>query len=58
MNCHEHSPSRIASEHLEEGIRNYNNCIKCHRSASEHGEGREDGEWRESGRYEGWGDDD
>ena len=52
MNCHEHSPSRIASEHLEEGIRNYNNCIKCHRSASEHGEGRE------SRRYEGGGEDD
>jgi len=52
MNCHEHSPSRIASEHLEEGIRNYNNCIKCHRSASEHGDG---GERR---RYRGGGEED
>lgn len=51
MNCHEHSPSRIAREHLEEGIRNYNNCIKCHRSASEHAEGGER-------RHGGWGDDD
>lgn len=34
MGCHEHSPSRIAGEHLEEGIRNYNDCIKCHRSGS------------------------
>ncbi|NTW54959.1 MAG: hypothetical protein HGB15_09455 [Chlorobaculum sp.] len=51
MNCHEHSPSRIASEHLEEGIRNYNNCIKCHRSPSEHGEGSDR-------RYKGWGEGD
>ncbi|NTU52451.1 MAG: hypothetical protein HGA97_01855 [Chlorobiaceae bacterium] len=51
MNCHEHSPSRMASEHLEEGIGNYNNCIKCHRSASEGGEGYE------RHRYEGEGDD-
>ena len=35
--CHEHSPSRIASEHREEGIGNYQNCIRCHRSGSKHG---------------------
>ena len=34
-NCHEHSPSNIANEHREEGIYNYQNCVKCHRSASE-----------------------
>ena len=39
--CHEHSPSRIAAEHLEEGIRNYQNCIRCHRSGS--GEGDHEG---------------
>jgi hypothetical protein len=33
--CHEHSPSRIASEHREEGIYNYQNCVKCHRSTSD-----------------------
>ncbi len=44
MNCHEHSPSRIAGEHIEEGIRDYNNCIKCHRSGS--------------GEPRGWGGDD
>ena len=36
-NCHEHSPSRIASKHIEEGISNYQNCIKCHRDASSEG---------------------
>ncbi len=41
-NCHEHSPSRIAEEHREEGIYNYQNCIKCHRNASE-GEGEHEG---------------
>lgn len=41
-NCHAHSPSRIAEEHREEGIYNYENCIKCHRSANE-GEGEHKG---------------
>lgn len=40
--CHEHSPENIRREHVEEGIRNYDNCVKCHRSADEddirHGE--------------------
>jgi hypothetical protein len=43
MNCHEHSFSKISDEHFEEGIRNFTNCIRCHRSASEHGEGRNRG---------------
>lgn len=34
-NCHEHQPSRIADKHLEEGIRDFNNCVKCHRSGDE-----------------------
>jgi Class III cytochrome C family len=38
--CHEHSPSSIRREHIEEGIRNFNNCVKCHRSADEHEDGR------------------
>ena len=33
--CHEHSPSRIAGEHREEGIRNFENCVECHRSGDE-----------------------
>lgn len=34
-NCHEHSPAKIASEHQEEGITNFANCVSCHRSAND-----------------------
>jgi len=34
--CHEHSRSKIRSEHLEEGIRDYEECSECHRSGDEH----------------------
>jgi hypothetical protein len=33
--CHEHSRSEIREEHLEEGIRDYENCSECHRSGDE-----------------------
>ncbi len=33
--CHEHSPDKVRREHLEEGIRDFANCVECHRSASE-----------------------
>jgi hypothetical protein len=33
--CHEHSPSNIREEHLEEGIHDYQNCTECHRSGDE-----------------------
>ncbi|MBF0620943.1 MAG: class III cytochrome C family protein [Magnetococcales bacterium] len=33
--CHEHSPSKVRHEHLEEGIRNFQNCVTCHRSGDE-----------------------
>jgi hypothetical protein len=33
--CHEHSPSKIRSEHREEGIFEYDNCTECHRSGDE-----------------------
>lgn len=45
--CHEHTPSNIASEHREEGISDFNQCAKCHKSADEDnigGEGRSGGE--------------
>jgi hypothetical protein len=46
--CHEHTPANIRAEHEEEGIRNFDNCVACHRSAddeaSERGQGREHGE--------------
>lgn len=33
--CHEHTPGKIREEHREEGIRDYENCVACHRSADE-----------------------
>lgn len=33
--CHEHSPANVREEHIEEGIRNFENCAECHRSADE-----------------------
>ena len=33
--CHEHSRSKIREEHLEEGIRDYEDCSECHRSGDE-----------------------
>jgi len=46
--CHEHTPEKIRREHIEEGIRDFKNCVECHRSADEHdirmpGRGRERG---------------
>lgn len=34
--CHEHSFSNIREEHEEEGITNFTNCIRCHKSGNEH----------------------
>ncbi len=42
--CHEHSQQKIRREHIEEGIRDYDNCVECHRNSNEHdirGGGRE-----------------
>ena len=33
--CHEHSQAKIRAEHVEEGIRDFENCVECHRSADE-----------------------
>ncbi len=33
--CHEHSERNVRGEHLEEGIRDFQDCVKCHRSADE-----------------------
>ncbi len=41
-NCHEHTPSNMAAVHREEGISNYQNCVRCHRSGSEEGERGDD----------------
>jgi hypothetical protein len=34
--CHEHTPANIRREHIEEGIRDYDNCVECHRNADKH----------------------
>ena len=31
--CHEHTPAKIRREHEGEGIRDYENCVACHRNA-------------------------
>jgi hypothetical protein len=47
--CHAHSESSIARKHTEEGIRDFTNCVRCHRSAS--GDGDEGSDERsEAGR--------
>lgn len=33
--CHEHTPARVEAEHREEGIRDFQDCARCHRSGSE-----------------------
>ncbi len=33
--CHEHSARNIAGEHREEGIRDFEDCVACHRSGDE-----------------------
>jgi len=33
--CHEHQPDKIRRKHVKEGIPEFDNCVKCHRSASE-----------------------
>jgi hypothetical protein len=40
--CHEHAPATVQAQHAEEGIRNLDNCVECHRSAAGEG-GREGG---------------
>ncbi|MBS0578104.1 MAG: class III cytochrome C family protein [Proteobacteria bacterium] len=37
--CHAHEPARVRAQHLEEGIRDIADCVKCHRSARESYEG-------------------
>lgn len=32
--CHEHSQATVRAEHLEEGIRDFENCVECHRDPS------------------------
>jgi hypothetical protein len=40
--CHEHSRDAIAAMHRRKGMRNFENCVSCHRSSREEGEGSDD----------------
>ncbi len=45
--CHEHSVNKIREEHLEEGIRDYQACVLCHRNGD-----KDAAEWLwKSGRW-------
>ena len=39
--CHEHAPQKIRSKHLEEGIKEFENCVECHRNARDEPRGSE-----------------
>lgn len=47
--CHEHTPANIRRKHEEEGIRNFENCAECHRSADADPKGKGDREGKRSG---------
>jgi hypothetical protein len=34
--CHEHTVANVRREHIKEGIRDFDNCVECHRSGDEH----------------------
>ncbi|MES2634527.1 MAG: class III cytochrome C family protein [Pseudomonadota bacterium] len=38
--CHEHTPANIRRKHEKEGVRDFDNCVECHRSADEEPERR------------------
>ena len=50
--CHEHTETKIRAKHLREGIRNFTDCVSCHRSAhgGEKDGGEKDGGKRDSGK--------
>ena len=60
--CHEHTPDNIRRKHVKEGIRDYNNCVECHRNADEHdirgGYGRNEGKRSEKHESKNRRDDD
>lgn len=47
--CHEHRPDKVRAEHIEEGIRNFENCVECHRNASEEPKNKGSPEGRKRG---------
>ncbi|MBK8662202.1 MAG: hypothetical protein IPN18_10510 [Ignavibacteriales bacterium] len=55
--CHEHTQTKISREHLKEGISDFSNCVKCHRSSNKdeaEGKGNErEGKKKDHGEKEG-----
>lgn len=50
--CHEHTVANIRSKHEREGVREFTNCVSCHRSGEdEGGEGRERGGERDNDEH-------
>jgi hypothetical protein len=45
--CHEHTLANVREEHIEEGIRDFQDCVECHRSAREEADGNRSGDDRE-----------
>jgi hypothetical protein len=45
--CHEHTQENIRAEHEEEGIRNFDNCVSCHKSPKGKPGGRGEGRRKE-----------
>jgi hypothetical protein len=39
--CHAHTPAGVQAEHAEEGLRDIERCVRCHRSADEREASRE-----------------
>lgn len=50
--CHEHTAAKVRAEHEEEGITKLDNCVRCHRSAQDRGEGGGRGDGRGGGRVD------
>lgn len=44
--CHEHRPEKVRAEHREEGTRDFEDCVKCHRRAEEEPRRGDSGERR------------
>ena len=45
--CHEHTPAKIKAKHQEEGIKSFENCVECHRSADEEPKNKNSGRRKE-----------
>jgi hypothetical protein len=60
--CHEHTTENIRREHIEEGIRDFDKCVECHRNANKHdirgGNGSKEGAGERTRRRDKGDDDD